>query len=495
MSIFINKKFFALLVSLIFGALDIFASSGEARAVAKEMTGKQCRPAMKASTPISTSPSRTEDFTRFVNPMIGAGGHGHVFVGASAPFGNVQLGPTNIYKGWDWCSGYHYCDSIVIGFSHNHLSGTGCSDLGDVGIMPFTGELRAKRGSQDNISGACSALYRHAKERTSPGYYAVTLENGIFAELTATERVGMHHYRYTSAKGHHLLIDLVNDVDSRVYESYIRKVDDYTIEGYRFVKGWSPLHKTFFYAKFNHKIGSLHTFYDETLIGENELQASKVKGVVTFADDINDVIVKVALSSVSCTNAKMNMDAELPGWDFNATYSSTKAKWNEALSRIVVDGTGEEKTVFYTALYHTMMFPCLYCDVNGDFRGMDDKVYTHNKWTNYTIFSTWDTYRAFHPLLTIIGRERVPDMVNSCLSIFDQQGKLPIWPLYAGETNCMPGYSSVPIIADAYLKGIKGFDADRALHAMVATATNPLQEGVTLLMRYGYIPADYLRAH
>ena len=433
-----------------------------------------------------------DNLVTYVNPMIGAGGHGHVFVGASVPFGNIQLGPTNIYKGWDWCSGYHYSDSIVIGFAHNHLSGTGCSDLGDVGLMPFTGEVRAKRGDQNNLDGAVSAYYHHANEKAEAGYYSVRLDNGIFAELTATAHVGFHHYIYNKVEGRRLLIDLVNDVDSRVYESYIRKVDDYTIEGYRFVKGWSPMHKTFFYARFNQKIKRLDTFQDETPMGQDELQTNKVKGVVSFDDNVSDVLVKVAISSVSCTNARMNLEAELPGWDFAATRKAAQQQWNKELSCIHIDGTPKQKTVFYTALYHTMIFPCLYSDVNGDFRGMDNRIYTHNQWKNYTTFSTWDTYRALHPLYTIIERDKVPDMINSFLSIYDQQGKLPIWPLYSGETNCMPGYSSVPIIADSYLKGIRGFDADRALKAMVATATNPKQRGVSLLMQYGYIPADKL---
>lgn len=437
--------------------------------------------------------ANTHEFAQYVKPLIGSGGHGHVFVGASVPFGNIQLGPTNIYKGWDWCSGYHYSDSIIIGFSHNHLSGTGCSDLGDVGLMPFTGKLRAVKGNQNNLEGAVSAYFHHKNEITAPGYYAVTLDNGIKAELTSTERVGFHHYIYNKGGERRLLIDLVNDVDSRVFESYIHKIDEYTVEGYRFVRGWSPLHKTFFYAKFNRPIKSLNTFYDEQLAGTDELQSKKVKGVVTFGDDVNDVLVKVALSSVSCTNAKMNMESELPNWDFNATKAMATQKWNKELSVISIDGTLQEKEIFYTALYHTMMFPCLYCDVNGDFRGMDDKVYTGNSWKNYTIFSTWDTYRALHPLFTIIQPNKVSDMVNSCLSIFDQQGKLPIWPLYAGETNCMPGYSSVPIIADAYNKGIKGFDAERALKDMVATATNPKQKGISLLLKFGYIPADSLK--
>lgn len=431
-------------------------------------------------------------YVKYVNPMIGAGGHGHVFVGASVPFGSIQLGPTNINKGWDWCSGYHYSDSIAFSFSHNHLSGTGCADLGDVGIMPFTGALRSGRGQQNNIEGSVAAKYRHANEKVAPGYYSVKLDNGISAELTATTHVGMHHYVYPAVSGHRMTIDLVDDINGDVYESYIRKVDDYTVEGFRFVHAWTPLRKTFFYARFNQKIKQLDTYSVDAHVGQDELQSARVKGVVTFDDNVSDVMVKVALSSVSCEGAKKNMDAELPGWDFQATLAAAQQKWDKELSCIDVTGTPEQKTIFYTALYHTMIYPCIYADVDGSFRGMDDKVYTGNSWQNYTVFSTWDTYRALHPLYTIIERDRVPDMINSFLSIYDQNGKLPIWPLYAGETNCMPGYSSVPIIADAYLKGIRGYDADRALRYMVSTATNPEQRGISLLMKYGYIPADKL---
>jgi len=430
----------------------------------------------------------------YVDPMIGSGGHGHVFVGASVPFGAIQLGPTNIYKGWDWCSGYHYSDSIIIGFSHNHLSGTGCSDLGDITVMPFTGELRAKTGTQKDIKGACSTTYSHKNEKAEAGYYRLTMDNGITAEMTATERVGLHRYYYNKVKGERrLLIDLVNDVDNRVYESYIRKIDDYTIEGYRFVKGWSPLRKTFFYAKTNKPIKRLDTFMNETLSGQNELQAKQVKGVLTFGDEVEDIELKVALSPVSCSNAQMNMEQELTGWDFNATKMAAQQKWNKQLSQITIDGTVKQKRIFYTAFYHTLMFPCIYQDVNGDFRGIGDTLIYRANWKNYTVLSTWDTYRAYHPLMTILQPQRVGDWVNSFLSICDQQGKLPIWSLQAGETNCMPGYSSVPIIADAYLKGIGGFDAERALKAMVKTATNPQQNGVSTFMKYGYIPADKLQ--
>jgi len=438
----------------------------------------------------ATSALAQQDYASYVNPMIGSGGHGHVFVGANVPFSAVQLGPMNIYKGWDWCSGYHYSDKVIIGFSHNHLSGTGCADLGDVSLMPYSGQLRTWRGTDENLQGATSSTFKHENEKVSPGYYAVKLDNGVNVELTSTERVGMHHYTYTSQGTPRVLIDLLNGIGNKAYEAYVKKIDDYTVEGYRLVHGWAPTHKTFFYAKFNKPIKSLDVFNHDTPSGKDELQATQVKSVATFADDVKDVLVKVAISSVSCTNAKMNMDKELPGWDFAATHKAAVGKWNKALSVIDIEGTAEQKTIFYTALYHCFIAPNLYCDVNGDFRGIDDKIYRNNKFENFTTFSLWDTYRTLNPMFTIIAKDRVPDMINSMLSIYDQNGKLPIWPLLSGETNCMPGYSSVPVIADAYMKGITGFDAQKALKYMISTATNPQQNGVAEFMQYGYIPAD-----
>lgn len=434
-----------------------------------------------------------KNYTSYVDPFIGAGGHGHVFVGANVPFGAVQLGPTNIYKGWDWCSGYHYSDKVIIGFSHTHLSGTGCSDLGDVSLMPYTGKLRIAQGTDDNISGAASSYFKHDNEKAAPGYYSVKLDNGVGVELTTTERVGMHRYTFSGSDERRVLIDLVNGVGNTTYESYVRRVDDYTIEGYRFVNGWAPRHKVFFYAVFDKPVKSLDTFCGDKPAGKDELQTRNVKAVASFGSAIGQLNVKVALSSVSCANAKANMDAELKGWDFEAVHKAAVAKWNKQLSTISIDGaTDKQKRIFYTAMYHVAIAPNMYCDANGDFRGMDDAIHTGNKFTNYSVLSLWDTYRALHPLFTLIARDRVPDMVNTMLSIYEQNGKLPIWPLYMGETNCMPGYSSVPVIADAYLKGITGFDAEKALKYMVSTATNPKQNGISLFMKYGYIPADKL---
>ena len=434
--------------------------------------------------------SATSNLTSYVDPLIGSGGHGHVFVGANVPFGELQVGPMNIYKGWDWCSGYHYSDSIIVGFSHTHLSGTGCSDLGDISLMPYMGRVRTSQGKQEDIFGSASSYFKHANEAVAPGFYSVKLDNGVNVELTATNHVGLHHYTYTGSDTPRLLIDLKTGIDAQSYETYIRRVDDYTVEGFRFAHGWAPFHKTFFYITFNRPIKSLEVFSDNTPQGIDELQGKEVKGVVTFADNDRDVMTKVAISSVSCKNARLNLETELPDWNFAATRKAAVNKWNKWLGIISVDGNETEKKVFYTALYHMFIAPTQYADVNGDFRGMDDKIYTGNKFCNYSTFSLWDTYRTLQPLMTILSTELVSDEVNSMLSIYDQNGKLPIWPLLSGETNCMPGYSSVPVIADAYLKGIQGFDADRALRYMVSTATNPQQNGVPELMKYGYIPAD-----
>lgn len=432
------------------------------------------------------------DYVSKVDPYIGSGGHGHVFVGANVPNGMIQVGPQNIHKGWDWCSGYHYSDSIVIGFTHTHLSGTGCADLGDILLMPYTGDVRTSRGSQEDISGSCSSYYSHDNETVRPGYYSLTMDNGIGVELTATERVALHRYTYPAGQTPRLLINLQEGNGDTAYETSLTKVDDYTIEGYRFSSGWSR-HKVYFCLRSEQPIASIALFEGDAPAADNSetITGRGVKGVVTFADDPTQVALRVAISSVSCQNARLNMDAETDGFQFAKVERQATDKWNRRLSQIKVEG-GDPRTekIFYTALYHAMIAPTIYCDVNGQYRGIDDKVRTADGWTNYSCFSLWDTYRTLNPLLTILAPAMVNDIVRSFLSIYDEQGKLPIWTLVGGETNCMPGYGSVPIIADAYLKGIRGYDAGKALDAMVATATNPAQNGVPYLLEKGYIPCD-----
>lgn len=434
------------------------------------------------------------DYTAYVDPYIGSGGHGHVFVGANVPFGAIQAGPQNIHKGWDWCSGYHYSDSVLIGFSHTHLSGTGCADLGDILIMPFTGEVRTRRGEQDNIEGSCSSYYSHENESVSPGYYSLKLNNGVHAELTATERVAMHRYAFPAGKENHVLINLREGNGDRAIDTYLKKLDDYTLEGYRFSRGWSPLHKVFFTIKCNQPVKELLVFNDDEPAGEGTLQGENVKGVLVFGGNPDNLLMKVGISSVSCANAAENIESELSHWDFDEIRSEARDKWNNELARVDIGNADERaKKIFYTSMYHAFFAPTLYCDVNGEFRGHDDKVYKADGWKNYSTFSLWDTYRTLNPLYTIIAPDHVDDMVNSMLSMYDQQGKLPIWPLVGGETNQMPGYSAVPVIADAYLKGFTGFDADRAYQYMVSSSVNEHQNGVPYVLEKGYIPCDKVR--
>lgn len=430
------------------------------------------------------------DYLRYVDPYIGSGGHGHVFVGASVPLGMVQVGPQNIHKGWDWCSGYHYSDSVLIGFSHTHLSGTGCADLGDVLLMPYVGDVRTARGEQDNIKGACSTYYSHENEEVAPGYYSLLMDNGVRAELTATDRVAIHRYTYPEGTPR-LLVNLKEGNGDRAFATALKRTDEYTVEGYRFSKGWSPQHKVFFVLKSDQPIESVAVFDDDAAVGSDSLSGEAVKGVLTFRNNPKKVQLKVALSSVSCANALANLKAEQPEWNFEKVRSDAEKRWNRMLSCVNVESGDERgKKIFYTSLYHMFIAPTLYADVNGEFRGHDDKIYKADYWTNYSTFSLWDTYRTLHPLLTIIQPQLVPDMVNSMLSIYDQQGKLPIWPLVGGETNQMPGYSAIPVIADAYLKGFRGFDPERALNYMVASATYDRQRGVPYVMEKGWIPCD-----
>ncbi len=444
---------------------------------------------MASCTTVPDKKENVSSLVSYVDPYIGSGEHGHVFVGANVPFGMIQAGPQNIHKGWDWCSGYHYSDSIIIGFSHTHLSGTGCADLGDILLMPYSGEVKTKRGEQDNIEGAASSYYKHENETVSPGYYSLSMDNGVKAELTATARAAMHHYQYPEGDKR-LLINLREGNGDGSYETYIKLIDRNTVEGYRYSKGWSPRHKVHFVLKSEQPIVGFQVFNDDDPAEGQSLKGEGVKGVLTF-DAKKDVKVKLAISSVSCENALANLNAEMQGWDFDKVHKDAVAKWEDELSAIQVQSTNERsKKTFYTALYHMYVAPTLYCDVNGEYRGHDDKVYKAEGWKNYSTFSLWDTYRTLHPLMTILQPELVPDMVNSMLSIYDQQGKLPIWPLVGGETNQMPGYSAVPVIADAYVKGFKGFDGERALNAMISSSTNPNQNGISYVLEREYIPAD-----
>ncbi|WEA01320.1 GH92 family glycosyl hydrolase [Mucilaginibacter sp. SJ] len=434
--------------------------------------------------------------TQYVDPYIGTGFHGHVFVGASVPFGAVQLGPTNISEGWDWCSGYHISDSTIIGFQHTHLSGTGIGDLGDISFMPTTGPINVYKGSNKDLKSGYVSLFSHKDEVVKPGYYKVKLKKyDIGVELTASTRVGMHKYTFPASKDANILIDLQEGIGwDRPMETYIKQVDKNTICGYRFSKGWADDQRIYFTAVFSKPIKTFAVYDSTASVKGTELKGEKVKGVISFATTKGEVVyAKVGISPVSAENAMLNIKTEMPGWDFNKVVAEADAAWNKQLQkiRIKADSLSQMKK-FYTAFYHTMIAPSIFNDVNGEYWGTDKKVHKNEGFNNVTTFSLWDTYRSNNPLSTIIHPEHVNDMINSMLAIYQQQGSLPVWHLMANETNCMVGYSAVPVVADALLKGYNGFDANLAYEAMKTTAMGD-DRGIKYVKKYGYIPADSSR--
>ena len=432
---------------------------------------------------------------KYVDPFIGSGGHGHVFVGATVPFGGVQVGPTNFNKGWDWSSSYHHTDSIVKGFCHLNLSGTGMSDLGELTIMPATGKLKYNAGNQDNHMSGYSSLYRKNKEINTVGYYKVELERyDIDVELTASERVGFHRYTYPSSDNSRVIIDLGEGSADRPTETYITKVNDTTFQGHRFSSGWASDQREYFTLILSKPVKDFIIYDGDKKHNSNELKGTYVKGFLEFETEKNEEIyVKMGVSTVSSENALENLIFEIPHWNFEKVKKEAENKWNQELSKIAITTDDlKKKRVFYTAMYHTMIAPNLYQDVNGEYRGTDKVVYKDTSFTNYTLFSLWDTYRAAHPLYTITHPERVSDMVKSMLKIFDHQGKLPIWHLRGNETNTMPGYSGIPVVIDASLKGFEGIDLEEVFRAVKASATGDFEPGVKKLMEKGYIPGDYM---
>lgn len=436
--------------------------------------------ALMALAACSAPQAGSEDLTRWVDPKIGTGGHGHVFVGANVPFGLVQVGPTSIPQDWDWCSGYHESDSTVIGFSHTHLSGTGIGDLFDVTVMPVTGDVTYARGTGDDPASGLWSYADRTKEVARPGYYSVPLTRyGITAEMTATSRVGLHRYTFPASNAAALVFDLENGgCWDKATETHIEVVDDHTVCGWRFSEGWARDQRVWFVAE------SSKPFVKFEQIGDRYGRAS-------FATaDGEEVLLKVALSPVSLEGAKANLAAELPGWDFEKTAQAATAKWNEQLAKVRVETSDEvARRIFYTALYHTMVAPSEFCDANGDYRGADGQMRENPGYTTYTTFSLWDTYRAAMPLMTLLHPEMMPDVINTMLAIADEQGRLPVWHLWGNETDCMVGNPGIPVVADAIVKGIGGFDRERAFGAIRKTAMNP-GRGNGLRMEYGYIPCE-----
>lgn len=432
-----------------------------------------------------------QNLTQYVDPLIGSGGHGHVFVGANVPFGAVQIGPQNIPKGWDWCSGYHYSDSIMIGFSHMHLSGTGGSDLGDLLIMPYTGTIKTFEGTQKDHRSGYASLYTHEREKVQPGYYSVHLDDySIDAELTASERVAFHKYKFPDGKQANIIFNLKNGIGDRATETFIEQVDDYTLKGYRMSTGWANDQRFYFAIKSDKPLGKLLVFNDTTKLTGTSGKGNAIKAIATFGTTVQTIQLKVGISPVSSDNALDNINAEIPDWNFDTVKKQADEKWNKELSKIEIETpTDSTKTIFYTSLYHTMFAPALFNDYNKDYRGTDKQVYKAAKFDNYTIFSLWDTYRALHPLYTIMQQDKVNDIISSMLAIYQQQKKLPVWHLVGCESNMMPGVSGVQVVAEAYLKGFKGFDTTLAMEAAKATMMTE-GFGMSYDQKLQYIPYD-----
>lgn len=436
--------------------------------------------------------------TQYVDPFIGTGGHGHVFLGANVPFGLVQLGPTQITTAWDWCSGYHYSDSTIVGFGHMHLSGTGIGDLGDISLMPVVGDVTFARGTLPDPASGLYSFFSHEKEKAKPGFYSVHLDRfGVDVELTATQRVGFHSYTFPKgAKSPAVVIDLERGIGwDTPTKGYITQDNDTVISGYRYSKGWAKDQRIYFTAVFSQPIKNFLVFDTIRISDTQNEEMHSVFGRVDFEDDITKpILVKVALSPVSIENAKLNLQAEIPHWDFAQVASNADEAWNKQLNKVKIETKNDtDKRVFYTALYHSMIAPSVFCDVNGDYRGTDMKVYNDTSFTNYTTFSLWDTYRAAHPLMTIIHPEIVGDIGNTMLKIYEQQGKLPVWHLVGNETDCMVGNPGIPVVADMILKGYK-LNEELAFEAMKTSAMLD-ERGLNWLKEYGYIPYDKEATH
>jgi predicted alpha-1,2-mannosidase len=408
-----------------------------------------------------------KDYTKLVNPFIGTGGHGHTYPGATSPFGFVQLSPDTRMADWDGSSGYHYSDSIIYGFSHTHLSGTGVPDYCDILLQPTTGAYE-----WDNKKYA--SPFKHASERAYAGFYSVHLDKyNIDVALTTTLRTGIHKYSFPkNTKEGNVILDLIHrDI---VLDSYLEVVDAYTIKGYRFSKSWANNQKLFFVAKFNKPLvkKEIHIGATETqMLSVNSAKGKAIQAGFTFdVSDGNPLLVQVALSPVSMEGAFVNLAEEQPRSDFDNTLQQNVQVWNKELSKIEIESHAFNNidTIFYTAMYHTMIVPNIYQDVDGQYRGTDDKIHKAEGYTNYTVFSLWDTYRAYHPLMSIINKERTRDWIHTFLNQYKQGGMLPVWELSGNETFCMIGYHSVPVIVDAYKKGIRDFDANLALEAMLS---------------------------
>jgi predicted alpha-1,2-mannosidase len=431
-------------------------------------------------------PASAQHLTKYVDPFIGTGGHGHTYPGATVPFGMVQLSPDNGTEGWDWCSGYNYGDSTIAGFSHTHLSGTGCGDWVDISVMPNTGLI------PDKVK-FFKVPFHHSNEKASPGYYSVQLDNGIKASLTATERCGMHRYEFPKGCNPVLQFHLSYAIN---YDSAIRTriflENDSTIVGYRSSTGWARVQKIYFAARLSRHISKFH-LYDNTT--HEEIQQGEENGDVYNGElEFNDLagkplLMKVALSTVSKEMALQAL-GEIKGWDFDRVRKNAAQKWEQEMMKIQVKTSDDKlKRIFYSGLYHTCMAPVLYSDADGRYRNAKGDLKQMAKGQRYTVFSLWDTFRGLNPLFTLTQPKRNVDILNSMLAFYDENGLLPVWDLSTWETGCMSGYHAIPVLADAILKNTKGLNVVHAYNAMRKSAYQDIR-GTQDYIKYGYLPQD-----
>lgn len=470
----------------------------------------------------TTAFCQKQDFTQFVNPLVGTKNMGHTFPGATTPFGMVQLSPeTNLQPiftedgkynpdTYKYCAGYQYDDNTIFGFSHTHLSGTGHSDLGDFLVMPTTGPLNLEPGNAKQPKSGYHSQYSHQNEKASAGYYSVKLDDyDIQAELTTTDRVGFHQYTFPKSEEAHIILDLIANIylyDDKNTWTFIRVENDSLITGYKQTNGWARTKFVYFAMQFSKPFTSYgHKKYDKTKYNGfyrkfdeehnfPEMAGRNIRAYFNFKTVENEKIkVKFALSSVSTEGALLNLKTELPHWDFDKTKKEAQEKWNKELAKIEVETTTlEQKETFYTAMYHSMLSPIIYEDVDGSYRGLDQNIHQSDGFVNHTVFSLWDTYRALHPLFNIIQPKRNNDMIKSMLAHHDQSvhHMLPIWSHYANENWCMVGYHAVSVIADAVAKNTTDVDLNYALKAATNTATVPYFDGLDYYMKLGYVPED-----
>jgi len=464
--------------------------------------------------------AQDKDLTQYVDPFIGTQEMGHTFPGACAPFGMVQLSPdtdsilfsTNgkynkdVYR---YCAGYQYTDKSIVGFSHTHLSGTGHSDLGDFLIMPTVGQVNYNPGTIGNTKNGYRSMYRKETEKAEPGYYTVELDDyKVKAELTATQRVGFHQYTFPKTDDAHIILDLnhgIYNYDGKVLWSTIRVENDTLVTGYRITRGWARTNYLYFAISFSKPIKNYGCQNDEKVIYNGfwrkfdetnnfpEMAGKALTANFDFETEENEQVkIKFALSAVSTEGALKNLKAEVPHFDFDLTRAETKAAWNKELSKLDVTASNEKKTTFYTSLYHSFINPVEYMDVDGKYRGLDHNIHQAKGFTNYTVFSLWDTYRAQHPLLSLIQPKRSSDMINSMLAHYEQSVHkvLPVWSHFGNENWCMIGYHAVPVIADAWINGLRGFDPEKAFEACLASANYKIYDGIGDYKKYNYVPHE-----